>query len=423
MTGFHMVYLLMISASIACIYLYDIRRVGAHEKVCFVALFIMYVVVAGLRYRIGTDSIMYERVFGQESPVWSIRWDEMSQRRFDIGYIVFSSVIRSFTSDFMWLQLVHAIIVNSVVFMYARRNTAYPYTVIGIYLVVCYIFFMSEQMRQSMAVAVFLLAWPSYLRGDSKRYLLMVAVATLFHISALVLALLPLATAKPVEKFFRPTYAALAACVVLMACGWIWATYYERITSCLPDSMSARLLTYADDEGGLIHRLNWKGSSVYLCRTALWAFAALVVSRMSAGRNEDKSGSALVAMTMCYIYASVVGSQMPMMARLSDYFVIFAITVAARAIYSGEMEWRRYTVSGRACAMLILVLTAAHATVYFVATGPDRGMRAYATYYPYAWRMRPVRNPERERLMEYYVGAECADESSCITQEQNTETI
>ncbi|MBS1504558.1 MAG: EpsG family protein, partial [Bacteroidetes bacterium] len=107
-------------------------------------MLIVLVCIAGLRYRVGGDTLSYIDEY-DEIPYFSqlLKYNFIGSR-WDPLWVVFSSICRSINPDFVFLQCIHALIVNTIIFRFIKRNTQYRFTGILLYYMFAYLYFNME---------------------------------------------------------------------------------------------------------------------------------------------------------------------------------------------------------------------------------------------------------------------------------------
>lgn len=196
-----MIYLLIFSFSFFAFLRYINSTSRQDGKVVYIFLWLSLVLLAGLRYRVGGDSLHYFDVF-DSYPTLSTLWDyDFAKAEYNPGWIIFNAIIKSLNGDFYTFQFVHAIIVNSIIFIFINNYARNKFLVIIFYLFLHYLYFTMEVLRESLAISVFLLAIPSLLNKHWFQYFLYCLLAYSFHSSALILLIFPLFARKMQIKY------------------------------------------------------------------------------------------------------------------------------------------------------------------------------------------------------------------------------
>ena len=160
------------------------RRSGSPgvRRISIGAVMMALVAFAGLRdYRVGTDTGNYVRMFG-----FSESFSSVTERKTEIAYNLLSWGARWLSDSYSALLLLIAAIVvtcyvSTIVRLTRRYETAlYLFVVFGIYT------FFFNGARQGIAAAICFAALPFLLQRRPIPYLLAIAIAMLFHKTALV---------------------------------------------------------------------------------------------------------------------------------------------------------------------------------------------------------------------------------------------
>lgn len=163
------------------------------------------ILVAGLRYRVGSDTLIYQNFFETVPPISRLNYIYIFfNNNFEPGWIVFNSLIKSFGLNFYSLQLLHAIFLNSVIGILIWKVTKYRYLSLFCYVIILYPNFNFEIMRQSISISFFI--W-GYFKLIEKKYALfyfLISLALIFHYSAVILIFIPFIERYIAKLIFRP---------------------------------------------------------------------------------------------------------------------------------------------------------------------------------------------------------------------------
>ncbi|WP_201548533.1 EpsG family protein [Psychrobacter fjordensis] len=143
---------------------------------------IILTLFAGARsYRVGTDTGNYTRNFNSQLNVEYFRFNE----DIEFGYQVLEYALLSVTSSYFWLLTITSlIIVYCYLKIIKKYSVNYWFSVFLFITLGVYTFFFNG-LRQGLAMAIFTLAIPYLLEKRLIPYLLVCAVASLFHVTAL----------------------------------------------------------------------------------------------------------------------------------------------------------------------------------------------------------------------------------------------
>lgn len=154
---------------------------------------IVMVLIVGLRYKIGGDTISY--YYGYES------WPDLAHltksfiqdSRYNILFCLFWSACKSLSKEFWVYQVISAILVNGTIIWFFKKHTKRVFLALLLFSIYRYLFYNTEIIRASLSVVSFLLVFDSLLERKWVKYYVYVAIAIGFHSEAIVLLLYPIA--------------------------------------------------------------------------------------------------------------------------------------------------------------------------------------------------------------------------------------
>jgi hypothetical protein len=187
-------------------------------------MLLVFVIVAGLRYKIGSDTLAYMKEYEYYPDLSQLFQYDFSETRYDFLWVFFCALCKSISSSYFFMQFVHALIINSIYFYFIYKNTNYRFTALFIYFILGFLYFNTEILRESLAVAVFLLAICSFYEKKWTKYYLLALIASLFHSSALIVLLFPLFSKIKLNKYFI-----ISLLVVAVLASVIWNFFNEYI--------------------------------------------------------------------------------------------------------------------------------------------------------------------------------------------------
>lgn len=186
-----MIYLLVILFLLLFIIRYDINGRKENRDTCYFVTLIAFILIAGLRYRLGSDTTGYLYNFYHGIPTIDnlkpkhLRWDE------EPLFTLMNSIVLTLGGRFYMVQLIHATFVNALIFKYIKRHSNYIFTCLFFYFIWMYTFYNMEELRASMALVVCLYANDYILEKKWLKSILLFLLAGLFHKSAFVLLVTP----------------------------------------------------------------------------------------------------------------------------------------------------------------------------------------------------------------------------------------
>jgi hypothetical protein len=169
---------------------YDICKYHDNGKfLIWIGLYIYLTLLIGFRYMVGGDSYFYMLYFNNVSPgsLFDISWDGEYQPLFTFLTSFSKAIYPSFTS----FQLLHAFIINTCLFVFIAKNSRYRFGTMFLCLLIFYINFTVEILRESLAIMVFICNYKNLENNKWVKYYIGVVIAILFHLSAVFLIVLP----------------------------------------------------------------------------------------------------------------------------------------------------------------------------------------------------------------------------------------
>lgn len=188
-----MIYLFVLYILLVGIFIIS-KKSTSKKKYWYAIECICLILLSGLRYHVGGDSLAYEEDF--ESGTYPkltelYRFDFKNSEYQPLWYLLVA-IVKSIANDFILLQIVHSLFINIVVFWFIRRYSKKPFTMVLVYFVMTYLYFNMEILRESIAVCIFLLSIPYLQNKRYLQYYILVILAIGFHFSALILIPIPL---------------------------------------------------------------------------------------------------------------------------------------------------------------------------------------------------------------------------------------
>lgn len=157
-----------------------------------IALFICFMIfwlVAGLRYETGIDWPYYDSYFRDITPGMVI--DNLRSLNFydqyEFGYIMLNLVIRFFTGNVVWFYLFIAFFTNVLLFSSIRKYSNHVFLSLLIYFTTIYFILDMSGIRQCIALNIFIFAIRYVESGQIARYMVLIVLAAFFHLTSLML--------------------------------------------------------------------------------------------------------------------------------------------------------------------------------------------------------------------------------------------
>ena len=184
-----MIYLFILILLLCLTLRYDINGKTKYRSQWYIIMLVIFILVAGLRWRLMVDTPNYIERFYHRTPL-------LKDYSFDIGkapfYTLINSIVLTLGGRFYVVQLIEASFVNILVFKYFKRHSKYIFTCLFFYYIMCYTGLSMETMKASFSVVLCLYA-NDYILDKKwiKGYVLFI-IAFMFHAQTLVMFVLPL---------------------------------------------------------------------------------------------------------------------------------------------------------------------------------------------------------------------------------------
>lgn len=186
-----LIYIVVILLLLFLSYYYDISSKRAGRDAWYNAVLVILILIAGLRWRVGTDTLAYLTRFYYQYPTL----DNFSISNYGLGldpfYVLINVIVKTLGGRFYMVQIIQATIVNVLVFKYIKRHSKYLFTCVLFYFFVSYFTYNMEIMRGSISIAICLFGNDYIMEKKWLKGYLLYILACLFHYQTLVLLLLP----------------------------------------------------------------------------------------------------------------------------------------------------------------------------------------------------------------------------------------
>ena len=147
----------------------------------------LFILLALRDITVGRDLIEYKRIF--ERCIYT-SFEDLLDFRWELGYTIYNKVVSFISKEFRFFLIVTAIIVLVPIYKLYSKETKYSFLLIVLFINMPCFLMMFSGLRQALATSIGVLA---FMAIENKKYilsLLLILVATCFHVSAFVLILL-----------------------------------------------------------------------------------------------------------------------------------------------------------------------------------------------------------------------------------------
>ena len=187
-----MIYLIVIILLLCLSLRYDINGKTKYRKEWYGIMLFIFILIAGLRYRIGVDTVGYLYTYYHNTPNLSYY---LGNNLLHTNYLLWNLLLSFFYTigvPFYVVQLFTAAFVNFLLFSYIKKHSYYVFTCLFFYFIGFYPIINFETMKASYAIAISLFANDFFIEGKSYKGFLLYIIAALFHPSTIALIVVPL---------------------------------------------------------------------------------------------------------------------------------------------------------------------------------------------------------------------------------------
>jgi len=367
-----MIYIIIIIILLLFTIQYDVNNKKVSNTLIFL-WWLIFVLLAGLRFRVGGDTNAYMLYYNQTLKIADLNYHEFIKDSYQPFWVILCSLSKTVSSDFTFFQFVHAIITNSIIFYFIRKNSNYFFTGILFYFIFYYLYFNTEILRETLAICVFILSLRYYLLKKWTIYYIFCFIAFLFHISAIVLFFLPLFSSIWTKRSYFIFFVVILVLLILLS----KFNIYEKIFDLIPNEdirSKAKIQTVAPGA-----KANIFGVIYTSVVNIIIPFTLIYVSEQFVGYKSEFR-SLLYAYILISLIAIFLSPTYRFLNYLNPIYYLFLANMLHELFRYPRVRRFRYTI----VLFIFLLPFSVHLMTLFRNTsdnGPVR--RFYSRWYPY----------------------------------------
>ncbi len=394
-----MVYFILILLLLFLVYKYDYLGHKINRRAWYFFIYLLLILLAGLRYRVGVDTIRYEVKFEYVPRLVNL----------DIAYIfdntekleplsaLLFSLSKTIFGAFWGVQLLQATLVCIIISWFIKRNTNNIFTATFFFYITLYLNFTCEVMREACAVSIFLIAWEAFKGRRWLKYYILSTLAVGFHLSAIVLYIVPLLLYFNISSILsRKRYILLfiVFCVIIGKVLQISLFDYLQLFY-INDTINDRAMSYQDtDLAG--STLNIMGLLTNIPKFVIYPLgAALIYKKQSSYYSKD-----FCLMCLLAIGFSIITLYCSLFYRFNNYFMPFVIIILSSVSFYSKQGVAHNNRFMKWC-LLIFPFVFMYFYSYMADVG-NSGYKQYSVYYPYKSIIFQEKDNNREQIFNYY---------------------
>lgn len=190
-----MIYLLVLVLLLILTIRYDINGRTEYRDEWYNVVLVILILIAGLRFRLGEDTISYIYMFYHNTPdVSDLDVDFLLDSDQPPLWILLTSIIKTIGGKFFVVQLIEATFVNTLILRYFKKHSPYPFACTAMYFFWRYQWYSMVVMKAAIALSLVLFANDFFLEKKYKKGILLIFIATGFHQSSILLIIIPFLT-------------------------------------------------------------------------------------------------------------------------------------------------------------------------------------------------------------------------------------
>lgn len=387
-----MIYLLVFILLLIPVVKYDWMAKTGGENTWFYFNLVVLILLAGLRYRVGGDTLMYMSVFDECPTLDELKYFDFDTAQYNPLWYIFNAISKSIYNDFFLFQLLHACIVNPIFFSFFRKYCpSYYFSAILLYYVGYFCYFNMEVLRESLCICVLLLSTRLLLEKRWISYYMICILALYIHYSALVMFLFPL-----LFLFFKkPSW--ICQLVLLVSIFTFTAAVNVPLLLLSALSVDEQLMILAEKYLDMERNLN---GMLFLLLQYLPLFGMIFLrNRYNSCQKPDFTP---IVMGVVIIYA--FSMNLTGLNRLVNYFVPFILIYTVNTVYFVISNVKVKFTLGYTALTVSIFLLCFNYYYYYAKDVSDAypNTRFYTVFYPYHSVFSPKQEEHRERFIENY---------------------
>ncbi|WP_038335981.1 MULTISPECIES: EpsG family protein [Empedobacter] len=376
------VYLLILLFILFGVFNFDLLNNKAGKNLYIIFSFIFLALMSAFRYRVGGDSIAYEIYFDglpKLNDVWYYFFNE-NKNGYQPFWLILNGLVKEFGGNVYDFQMLHAIIFNTLLYIYLKRETKYSLTfLLFFYCSFLYFYFAFEIQRESLAIGFFLINIKNLENNNWVKYYLLAIVSFMFHMSAIVIFIFPLFKLVRINRKIVVTLVLIGIPLTFLK-----STFLNFFSIFLVlDSMKAKADVYSQGDFSTIGLL-----SFYFVRVILPLPFVLFLSRKK--NNEKPNVGLLFGFIIISIFAQIiVGFE-----RFINYIYIWIIVEFINEMYS--IRFKKLVIIRKYIYRLSFIGMLSFIILFKIFSVDNYGNKYLSIFFPYENVFTKQKNEERE---------------------------
>lgn len=388
-----MIYLVVFILLLIPVVKYDwMAKTGGESKWYYFNLLVL-ILLAGLRYRVGGDTLMYMSMYHEWPKMDELKYFDFGEALYNPLWYIYTSVAKSLSDEFWVLQIIQAVIVNCVFFYFFRKYCPqYYFSAILLYFVGYYCYFNMEIMREILCICILMLMTSWLLDKKWILYYAGCVVALYIHYSAAIMLFFPLLFVLFKKPSWKLQLVIMCGIMVLLSVVNIAAILVSVLS--LNEQLTLLVEKYMDYQSNLAGMLS-----------QFVVFLPILGMMYVRECYDLQYNDRFVPIVMGIVFAFSMAMGFAGFARFVNYFIPYVLVMTVHTVYyfvsQVKFAYSQVTYSVLACSLCVLLFNYSY---YYV-----RDMSEYypdtrfgTIFVPYHSVFDPVVEEKRERFIENY---------------------
>lgn len=355
---------------------FDVKGNSDNNNRWLIFEWILIVLLAGMRYKVGGDTLAYYNYFEDKWPTLSTI-KSYDFEHYGILWVYFAATCKSIINDFAFLQFVHAIIVNSIFFWFFKTHSKHYFTIILVFYIGFFFRYNTEVMRGALSVCSFLVGFDYMMKRKWIVYYLTCFISLGFHSEGICTFFFPI-----ILMFNKISLSRFSVFVF-----FIFSFIVLIFTNITPYIHSILIHTRFSDEFVLYSAVNAQISFLGYIHILILAVPVVIVMLLHVNDKKYMYSGLL----FLYLLLTIIEPQYThIISRPMDFLrPIFVILMIESLLQSASINTYR---NNRLFNILIISIFLS-STVSFI-------INNWILFYPYSSILDPIETPLREVFFE-----------------------
>lgn len=317
-------YILIVFFIAALIYKYDIKGCNRNRSFWERFVLIALILVVGLRYHVGSDTVVYEWNF---NTVATPRLNDFFKDEAILTqplWLFVMSFCKTIFGSFVAVQFFHAIVFHLLAFRFIKKTTPYTFTALIFLFILLWFANSFEVLRESISSVIFLNSLFYLKEKKYLKYAFCGIVATGFHVFAFVVFILSILAVLSNKKIL------VATCITFFLVAQIidFSVVNGMIMAVLSvsDSLSDKAILYVGVKDASV--ISFLGILRWIILDLFLPLCVIIFS--------DKKNDLFIKLVIFWLLLTQLTSKLPILYRMDNYYELIYIVLLVNVLYDKQ---------------------------------------------------------------------------------------